>query len=112
MIEVCRIEKWDSEDSTIYDEIYFIAKLMGLHFWFDACLDIIPSPFLTEDYDLRPFSGLINQGVNGTYQPTETIRYEIIYYKEGVMPYNQKEDIDYKELLEKILWTKAEEMED
>ena len=116
MIEVCRIEKWTVEDGEavddIYDELYFLVKVigMGMFFWFDACLEIIQSPFIGKDYNLRPFGRIINQGVNGTFEATPTEEYDIIYYEEGVMPYNRSENIDYKELLERLLLEKAERL--
>ena len=107
MIEVCRVEKWIVDEKGAvdaeYDELYFIAKVAGTLFWFNACLDIIDSPFIGKDWNLRPFGRLINDGVNGTFEATPTEEYDVIYYEDGVMPYNRHEDIDYKELLLKLL---------
>lgn len=107
MIEVCRVEKWTvNEHGAVdaeYDELYFIVKVAGTLFWFDECLDVIDSPFIGTDYDLRSLGRIINSRANGTFKASPTVEYDIIYYEDGVIPYNRHEDIDYKELLERLL---------
>ena len=115
-MEVCRIEMWkiNNNETTddIYDELYFIAKTDNGFYWFDACLDIIPSPFIGKDYNLRPFGKIFNSRTNGTFKANTTTEFDIIFNEEGIIPYNKHEDIDYKELLWKLLVQRGYEKED
>ena len=116
MIEVCRIEKWavrngQATDSE-YDELYFIAHTGHNIYWFDMCLDIIESPLKGKEYNLRPFGRIINSRTNGTFEASPTEEYDVIFYEDGVIPYNRHEDIDYKELLWKLLVQRGYETEE
>lgn len=114
--EVARIEMWETQDgqaiNSEYDDLYFIAKTDEYIYWFNMCLDIIDSPIKDRGYNLRPFAKIINSGTNGTFEASPTEEYDIIFYEDGVIPYNRHEDIDYKELLWKLLVQRGYETEE
>lgn len=104
MLEVCRVrkhiktEEWDP----LEEDEWFIMKIAGTFFWFNSCLDIVQSPFGLKG-NINPFASLLNNGVNGVVEWDENTSYEISYFVDGEVPYDRKWDIDYKELLLKLL---------
>lgn len=101
MVEICKIEKIIPEEewNPFEEDEWFVIKVAGTLFWFDSCLDIVDSPLIVLDGDLRPFGNMLNSGVNGIVKWDEKTCYKFIYFEDGKIPYDGEWDIDYKELL-------------
>ena len=105
MLEVCRVrkhnktEEWDPFE----EDEWFIMKIAGTLFWFNSCLDIVQSPFIGLKGNIKHFASLLNTGVNGVVEWDDNTSYEISYFVDGEVPYDRRCDIDYKELLLRLL---------
>ena len=105
MIEVCKVERIIPEEkwTPFMEDEWFILKVAGTMFWFNSCLDIVDSPFIELEGDLRPFGNMLNDGVNGIVEWEDDVSYRFIYFEDGRIPYDREHDIDYKELLLRLL---------
>ena len=105
MVEVCRVRKHypDEKWNPFEEDEWFIMKVGGILFWFNSCLDIVESPFIGLEGNLQQLGHLLNTGVNGVIEWDDETSYEVSYFVDGEIPYDRKWDIDYKELLLRIL---------